>query len=369
MLLQMGRIVTALVLVGLYSPAWAAWPADPVERPYAVDQLANIINRAKAAAAAKQDANFAIGQARQRFFEDRMKGADIRSSLDELERQLFAKDIYYLTPYLFEGMTPKAVAQFDGVEKLTGGPLDGGLIGELPGGLYSQWVDAIRTALHAPPPGTLWLPYPADTGDAFERYRLHRDQEELNRWRKSHGVRLPAATTPEALADNYAQYVLDPEIKLVLARLPVSDRDDAAEELKEWRQNIRAAIIDYEKVSVTRATGEQYLRSNNFSSTLVAAYLDMTLEADELDEKDRAVAVATAVTKTIQMRNIQNGTRTAPLGSIQVVESTLKDYASSEPSNRLDYLYKDGQPVKFPRDRYGTVRERFQKGYWFIYPD
>src|SRR5947209_7510813 len=106
-------ILAMIGAMALAAPARAVWPDDvPLWESYA-SRLADIVEKAKEAAQAKRDANETIEAARAKFFADRKAGVSNPESLREFELQLLAKDIYYLTPYLYEGMTPAAIRQFE----------------------------------------------------------------------------------------------------------------------------------------------------------------------------------------------------------------------------------------------------------------
>jgi hypothetical protein len=107
--------------MALAAPARAAWPDDVSIVEWYASSLADIVQRAKKTADAKRDANAAIEAARAKFFADRKAGISDTESLREYELQLLAKDIYYLTPYLYEGMTPAAIKQFKPLRRRQGG--------------------------------------------------------------------------------------------------------------------------------------------------------------------------------------------------------------------------------------------------------
>jgi hypothetical protein len=189
------------------APANALWPDKVPVWDWYASRLTEAVQKAKEAGEARQAANAAIEVARQKFFADRKAGISEPESLQEFEILLWQKDIYYMTPYLNEGMTPRAVKQFEGVEKLTGGKLDGGIPTEA-SGEFEDWVMTVRGALNAPAPGSFWLPSQDEliaaliaTSAQYDRYRAARDRAELWKWRKANRTAVPLADTPQQRAD------------------------------------------------------------------------------------------------------------------------------------------------------------------------
>jgi hypothetical protein len=364
-------ILAMISAMALAAPARAAWPDDVSIVEWYASSLADIVQRAKKAADAKRDANAAIEAARAKFFADRKAGISDTESLREFELQLLAKDIYYLTPYLYEGMTPAAIKQFQAVEKATGGPLDGGLP---PRAItrFETWVTMVRDALHAPPPGKFWMPSQDEliaalsaTSRYYENYRVERDRAELWRWRTANQKAVPLAKTPEERADAYIKYGLDRDIDIALKDRSEQDRAAATAKLQPWREEIRKAIIDYEKSEVTREAVAACLRNvPEYKEEWVQRFLQETEPVSKLPPAAQFDAIVEAYLRIGETLDRERGTRyfRPPM---EITRVRVKDCAAQPAQKRMIWLYREGQPIAFSRDPYWSVRGK----QYYIYPD
>jgi hypothetical protein len=67
-------------------------------------------------------------------------------------------------------------------------------------------------------------------------------------------------THPNNAQIDYIKYSLDPEIKE--AGITEQDKPDVYEKIKLWREELRAAIVDFEKAEPTREIVAECLRAN-----------------------------------------------------------------------------------------------------------
>jgi hypothetical protein len=364
-------ILAMIGAIALAAPARAAWPDDVSPLEWYASSLADIVEKAKQASQAKRDANAAIEAARAKFFADRKAGVSNPESLREFQLQLLAKDIYYLTPYLYEGMTPAAIRQFDAVEKLTGGPLDGGFPPQA-SGQFEDWVTMVRAALHAPPPGKLWMPSQGDliaalsaTSRYYENYRVVRDRAELWRWRTANQQAVPPAKTPEERADAYIKYGLDRNIENALKGLSEQERAAASEKLKPWREELRKAIIDYEKSEATRDAVAACLRTKpEYREEWVQRFLQETAPVAGLAPEAQFDAIVEAYLRINETVDRERGTRVGR-PPIEVTRVRVKDCAAQPAQKRMIWLYNEGQPISFTRVPYWSARGT----QYYIYPD
>jgi len=254
-------IIMGIVVTGLCYPrhgnAQEPFADEYLIRPTLFDQFATVIQRAAQATAAKSAFNEEIKAARAKFFAGCTRGVRDAAAATDFASLLLQKDIYYLSLYLFEGMTPAAQTRVNATDTLTGGALDGGLTAQ---GLFGDWTESVRRALHAPPSGQLWSPpSPADALAAIQSaspqyavYQQTRDRHEFDQWRMT--LRRPAGTpanTPEQRADRYDEYVLSPAIKKTVNALPEEQREEARSRLTAWATQLHQAIIGFETMNAT----------------------------------------------------------------------------------------------------------------------
>ena len=319
----------------------------------------------------EKDANAGIAAARAKFFADRKAGVSNPDSLREFELQLLAKDIYYLTAFLYEGMTRAAIKQFDAVEKATGGYLDGGLPPQADT-QFETWVTMVRDALHAPPPGKFWIPSQSEliaalsaTSRYYENYRVARDRAELSRWRLANRTPVPLAKTPDERADTYIKYSLNRDIDAALKGLSDQEGAAAEEKLKPWREEIRQTIIDYEKADVTRDAVAACLRKRPaIKEEWVQRFLQETEPVSKLPPAAQFDAIVEGFLKAGEAVDRERGTRSFR-PPIEITRSRVKDCAAEPAQTRMIWLYGDGQPIKFSRTPYWSTRGE----QYYIYPD
>jgi hypothetical protein len=398
----MKRIIfIAITIAGLMAfprIANADWPRETIGLPSFAEQIADIVIRGQKVAAAKQAANAELEQARRRFFADcvnGVRGSDAEKAFAEL---LLMKDIYFLSLYTNEGMTPAALRQLDGMDKLTGGKFDGGIPPWPADEAFGVWVNAVRTALHAPPPGNLWLPIPADfldaitkTSDVYGKYKVLRDRAEFGRWRKSIRTSAPPAKTTEEFADRYIKYILNPAIEETLPKIPESERVSALEKIDVWREQLRHAIIDFENVKVTPEKVADEMRRQNFNEDLIQVFLDTVNKARQSGAIDLNEAIISSQQDAIdRLDHIRDprlrGRHVPPPSSLEwanrwsvyaneagkLMPDQLSQMQPSNPSTPVtlfEYLYGPGQPVKFARDTYQLSRRYLKEGRVAVEPE
>jgi hypothetical protein len=391
------KLVNLIALICLFtapSVSKAASPAEIIGGPSFAEEIANIVVRAQDVAVAKEAANAEFEKARHQFFEDCVNGIRGGTAEKNFAELLFTKDIYFLSLYTYEGMTPKAIRQLEGIDTLTGGELDGGLP---PTELFGVWVNAVRTALNAPPAGEPWLPTPAafvdgiaKTADVYEKYKVSRDRAEFGRWRKSLRIDVPAATTPEQLADYYVRYILNTAIKTAMNEIPEGERAATLMKIDAWRTQLHRAILDFENVEVTPEKITEELRMQNFDEALIRSFIDTVDRARQSDEKDLS-GVILPTQQELEVR--QNEIKDPALRARYARDPALRDrskrllsgidytnryFIYSRESGKLtpaqlsemefpnasiiDYLYGPGQPIKFRRDTYHLARDYLKEG-------
>jgi hypothetical protein len=385
-----GIAVACLMAVPRASKAEADWPRETIGGPTLAEQIADIVVKAQKVAAAKEAANAEIEDARRQFFADCVNG--IRGGVSEknFAELLFEKDIYFLSLYMQEGMTPKALRQLKGIDILTGGELDGGLP---PVEIFGVWVNAVRTALGAPPPGQLWLPTPAEfiegiaqTSDVYEKYKVSRDRAEFGRWRKSIRITVPAATTADQLADNYIKYILNPALDKAISEIPEGERASVLSKVDVWRDQMHHAILDLENVEVTPEKVAEELRFYKIDEDFIKFFIDSVDRARQSGEKDLP-GIILRTQQEVFARQEQRNTQLRPrsgralsgldwtnrtwvytheAGKLNAAQLAAMDFPNA---SLMDYLYGPGQPIKFPRDTYHLARDYLQQGRIFTEPE
>jgi hypothetical protein len=380
---NVARVIGILAMIGamaMATPANALWPDKVPVWEWCTSRFADAVEKAKEAKEARKAANASLEAARQKFFADRKAGLSDPESLQDFQIQLWQKDIYYLTPYLNEGMTPRAVKLFEGVEKLTGGLLDGGIPPDA-SGQFEEWVTMVRAALHAPAPGTIWLPSQAEliaalaaTTSTYEKYRVVRDRAELWRWKNANRKTVPLATTPEKRAEDYIQYNLDVDIEREFKGLSEQERPGVSEKLSPWREELRKAIVDYEKSEVTRGAVAECLRAlpehpeidpPGRTERLVQRFLQETEPVAGLPPEAQFEALVPGYVRFFSNLDKERYGRTVGSPPIEITRVRLKDCASAPAQKQLMWLYGEGQPIKFSRTPYWSCRGQ----QYYIYPD
>jgi hypothetical protein len=163
---------------------------------YVSDNLRQAIEAGAHVAEEVQKFNREISAARLRFFSGCSAGVRDAEAEAEFAKLLFGKDLYYLSLFAYEGVTPAAEARVKGMGTLTGGSLDGGITSL---GFFAPWVAAVRKEMQAPAEGTFWIANPMamasalkQTSAQYAEYTYYRDRREFAEWR--HGRRHPAGS-------------------------------------------------------------------------------------------------------------------------------------------------------------------------------
>ncbi len=302
------------------------------------DQFAMIVRRAAQATAAKSAFNEEIRQARDRFFEGCTRRVRDATAATDFASLLLQKDIYYLSLYLFEGMTTAAEKRVEATDTLTGGALDDGLTAQ---GLFGTWTEAVRRAMHAPPSGQFWIPRsPGDALAAIQSatpeyavYQQARDRHEFDRWRmmerKAAGT---IATTPEQRADRYDEYVLEPEIQKTLGALPTDRREEARSRLTAWAAELHKAIIGFETMNATPELVGDFLRDGHYPDDIVQS---AQASFAAMHPADTAAAVS-VLAQARQQLDARRDPRSLPLEpSLPVLDLALHSFAYARGAGRL----------------------------------
>jgi hypothetical protein len=106
----------------------------------------NALMEAARVAGQRSVLNAKFAQLRREYFEDYRTGRNLKAAGNEYKEYLHAKDLHYLELYLGIGTGPRAIKQIQGMEALTGGPLDGG-IPRSARVKFDVWVNKVRWEL------------------------------------------------------------------------------------------------------------------------------------------------------------------------------------------------------------------------------
>jgi hypothetical protein len=240
----------------------------------------------------------------------------------------------------------------------------------------------VRAALHAPAPGTFWLPSQAEliaaltaTASTYEKYRVVRDRAELWRWKNANRKAVPLATTPEKRADDYIQYNLNVDIEREFKGLSEQERAGISEKLNPWREELRKAIVDYEKSEVTRGAVAECLRANAKQhpdddpperiERGVQRFLRETEPVAGLPPEAQFDALVQGYVRFTAFLDKERGTRVLGPPPIEITRFRVKECAQGPAQKRLMWLYGEGQPIKFSRTPYWSCRGQ----QYYIYPD
>jgi hypothetical protein len=156
-----------------------------------------------------------------------------------------------------------------------------------------------------------------NTSDVYAKYKALRDRAEFGRWHKSIRTNAPPAKTPEEHADRYIKYILNPEIEEALPGIPEGERASALEKIDVWREQLRRAILDFEKIEVTpeKVVGE--LRQKNFNEALIQFFIDAVDRARQSGNANlNEVIIRTQQEISARREKMESGTRT-PLDRLE----------------------------------------------------
>ncbi len=400
-LVAQNRLMRAIALVTFIATSEAAFAQqlltiDEYVAATLGNQIADAITKGNAFANSKQEANLKYAAARAAFFAEIDKGEKGSAAEKEFGGMLRGKDIYYLSLYVSEGMFA-AKKRVNALDTLTSGSFDGGIDAE---DTFSAWVQAVRTELGEPKDGRLlFVANPRafqsaieKTADVYDRYRMARDRKEYQKWSISRRKYSPKPKTPEDFADIYINYSLNASIETALAELPESERSSAAEKLRVWTEQLRAAIIDFENVELTPEKTVAYLREKNDGDDAIAFFLRRLGDTSKLNAKEVWPAITRAWLDTIArdqqireprlhphlpeeeslkslLRGWVFGRERGKLTASQLAEMQqykLRERASYLPFDKLNYLFGPGQPMKISRANYFLDRNLMvaKKGLW-----
>ena len=386
--------VILLLLAGLCYPQVGHTqflPTDPtLIRPTIFDQVGTIVRSAAQATAAKAAFNQEIRTARANFFSGCAHGVRDPAASDAFASLLLQKDIYYLSLYLYEGMTPDAQRRVNATDTLTGGALDGGLTALGP---FGTWTEAVRNAMHAPPSGQFWLPpNPAEaltaiqsTAPQYASYQSARDRLEFDKWHSTQPA--PAATastgpanTPEERAARYDDYVLKPQIQRTVSQLPEDQREEARTKLTVWETRVRNAIIGYETMEVTPQLIGDYLRNAHYPDDIAESAIASFANMHPATSAAANAAALSVLSQARQQWDLRLNPRMRPLEPVlKVFDLALHSFAyargtggltSEEGSNLspgvsrdlLTYLFLVERPHYKCCTSYETIRNEIITG-------
>ncbi len=342
--------VTLILLAGLCYPQVGRTqflPTDPtLIRPTIFNQVGTIVRSAAQATAAKAAFNQEIRTARVNFFAGCARGVRDPAASDAFASLLLQKDIYYLSLYLFEGMTPDAQRRVNATDTLTGGALDGGLTAIGP---FGTWTEAVRNAMHAPPSGQFWLPpSPAEaltaiqsTAPQYASYQSARDRLEFDRWHSTRPAPATAsptgpANTPEERAARYDDYVLKPQIQRTVSQLPEDKREEARAKLTTWETRMRHAIVGYETMEATPQLIGDYLRKAHYPDDIVQSAMASFANMHPATPAAANAAALSVLSQARQQWDRRLNPRMRPLEPVlQVLDLALHDFAYARGAGRL----------------------------------
>ena len=350
----MTRVLSAtlMLLAGLCYPQVGRTqflPTDPtLIRPTIFDQVGTIVRSAAQATAAKAAFNQEIRTARANFFGGCAHGVRDPAASDAFASLLLQKDIYYLSLYLFEGMTPDAQRRVNATDTLTGGTLDGGLTAIGP---FGTWTEAVRNAMHAPPSGQFWLPpSPAEaltaiqsTAPQYALYQSARDRLEFDKWHSTQPVPALAtasptgpANTPEERAARYADYVLKPQIQRTVSQLPEDQREEARAKLTAWGTRMRNAIVGYETMEATPQLIGDYLHDAHYPDDIAESAIASFANMHPATPAAANAAALSVLSQARQQWDLRLNPRSRPLEPVlKVFDLALHSFAYARGAGRL----------------------------------
>jgi hypothetical protein len=183
-----------------------------------------------------------------------------------------------------------------------------------------------------------------------------RDRAELWRWRTANQQAVPPAKTPEERADAYIKYGLDRNIENALKGLSEQERAPASEKLKPWREELRKAIIDYEKSEATRDAVAACLRTKpEYREEWGQRFLQETAPVAGLAPEAQFDAIVEAYLRINETVDRERGTRVGR-PPVEVTRVRVKDCAAQPAQKRMIWLYNEGQPIPFTRVPYWSAR-------------
>lgn len=206
-------------------------------------------------------------------------------------------------------------------------------------------------------------------------------------------TRFPAGT-PEERADRYLKWCLAPRIKDQSENLSDKERADLLEKSKVWSEQLRNAIIDFERVEVTPEGVVEEIKngeySDKFSDQLVKYFQDRLLfygyKNDVFDSEKLAEADLDTAKLHDTLRNGGVSRRTSDPdrseeGLFNTIQSLQMRIYSRLPSGKLNdeqlkqmkktgygvpmllnYLFGPGQPFPMSRLDYLSVRSEIING-------
>ena len=153
-------------------------------------ELSSAFQHAQEAAKHKAEFSVDLRRARSAYFEAYRKDPENKRRLDateaEFSRLLYAKDFYFLTFFIAEGVTSETVKRTRSVEAMTGGLLDDG-IPQHAWSAFTTWVFDVRLSLGvtdfdqiiiAPKADEIWAAINSSR-ESYLEYKVKRDEAEF----------------------------------------------------------------------------------------------------------------------------------------------------------------------------------------------
>lgn len=157
------------------------------------------------------------------------------------------------------------------------------------------------------------------------------------------------AQSPEERADSYIKNVLDPEIVAAVFELPETQRADVAKKFKPWREEVRTAIIEFEKIPVTRDAVAACLKTwvPDYKEEWVQRFLQETAPVAALPPEAQFNAIVEAYLRFLDTSDRAHYGRSPGRPPIDVTRVVLKECAARSAVKKMNWLDNEGQPIRF----------------------
>ncbi|WP_428486350.1 hypothetical protein [Rhodopila sp.] len=334
-------------------------PEEAVAAGVARDFKSAFLNL-RAAALSKQELQGEIANARNAFLDGCAEGVrDPRAEAD-FAAALQKKDFYYLPFYVTGGSVQSLPMVMD---RATGGAVDGG-IPRSAAFSFQAWANAISEMLRGVGSN--------DTeaiGAAAERSKLlyaqyvsFRNEAEIEYWRKNRKLFGRASENdPEGLADTYVRVDLVPQITFLYGGEP-----DKLAALKTWSEQVRAAIIAYEKAQPTVDSAVRIMQGANYPPDIIQAFTDEVNKASQNGRTNQAVLVQAYARALMANDKRKDPNQKHPrVPDMTGLQSELKDKADPQAADQVNRLVR-ADPYPVPYDSYTFARFHMVHGDFYV---
>lgn len=146
------RLFILLLLVmptaGAGAQTYEVWVGRPTVGDYMRRDIAELMKAQQETTKAKAQMNAEIAEARKRFLATAADPSARAKVGETFAKLLWAKDLIYATFFIQDGFSDETIIRMQGMNAMTGGPLDRGIYAEA-WGAFRAWVNGIRASLGA----------------------------------------------------------------------------------------------------------------------------------------------------------------------------------------------------------------------------